>query len=146
MLQHMDLLMEELAACNLALTAIRAEASAKVEELTAHYVPEIELHRRRAAELDLEIREAERAYKQIIFAEGDRVKLEHGVLIRELKLRIYQSRKVLARLEELGRMEAIRIAKSVDWAVLESWTDEELAAAGTRRKPVEEFGYDLTIA
>jgi len=52
-------------------------------------------------------------------------------------------RNVLERLEEMGFSEAVRVAKSVDWDVLERWPDEKLNLVGTERVPKETIEYEL---
>jgi len=52
-------------------------------------------------------------------------------------------RGMLARLEEIGAVEAIKIVKSVDWDVLDKWTDERLIEVGTERGKKERFAYEI---
>ncbi len=60
--------------------------------------------------------------------ESDRLDLPHGALLYEVQRRVRRARQVLARLEEAGYTEAIRIAKSVDWEALERALPGLLAA------------------
>ena len=46
-------------------------------------------------------------------------------------------------LEQLGYTDGIKIEKRVNWAEIEKWSDEKLAAIGTERIEKEEFGYEI---
>lgn len=81
--------------------------------------------------------------KQMIFSGGDILKLPHGALIRALEDKVKIPREALAKCEELGFAEVIKIAKSLDREAVEKWTDEKLFLIGAERKPVETFSYDV---
>jgi len=81
--------------------------------------------------------------KQQIFADGDIRRLAHGALIRALEDKVKIPREALAKCEQLGFADVIKIAKSLDREAVEKWTDDKLFLIGAERKPVETFSYDL---
>jgi hypothetical protein len=81
--------------------------------------------------------------KDEIFGKLDRVELRNGVLLHGEEVKISIPRNALGKIEACGWEEAIRVAKSVDRSVVESWSDERLSAIGATRKPVESFSYEL---
>ena len=84
-----------------------------------------------------------KANRDDFFSESDRVDLRYGALLFAVEESIKRAREVLARLEEIGAAEAIIVTKSVNWDVLEDWTDERLIEAGTERKRTERYSYEI---
>ena len=113
--------------------AIRSKYSAEVERLSGEL---------KAREKDLvALMKKNRAS---LFDGVDKVKLEAGILLYGKELKVSIPRDALSKVEELGYHEAIRIAKSLDRAVVEAWPDERLFMIGARRKQVEKFDYELS--
>jgi len=79
-----------------------------------------------------------------LFTDGDRADLVHGALLFAVLKRVKRAKKVLEELERIGATEAIITVKSVDWDVLEGWTDERLIEVGTERKKEDKYSYELT--
>jgi len=75
--------------------------------------------------------------------ESERVDLRFGALLYAIEKRVKRAKDVLQRLEEIGAEEAIIVTKSVDWDVLEGWTDERLIEVGTERKRTEKYSYEV---
>jgi hypothetical protein len=69
--------------------------------------------------------------------------MPHGLLILTIETVPHKAGGVLAKLKELGRMDAIKVAESVDWDALVKWNDEQEAEVGIKGKLVETFGYEL---
>lgn len=84
-----------------------------------------------------------KSHRRELFAATDIVRLSHGALIRELASRVTIPRDALAKCEELGFADAIKIAKSLDREAVEKWPDARLLLIGAERKQREEFSYDL---
>jgi len=81
--------------------------------------------------------------KAVLFDGTDVVRLPNGSLIHHVAEKVSIPRDALARCEELGFDEVVKIAKSLDRDAVEKWPDERLILIGAERKPKEEFSYDL---
>lgn len=81
--------------------------------------------------------------KRILFDGRDIVQLDNGNLIYSKEPKVKIPRDALAKCEENKFTEAIKIAKSLDRAVVESWPNEKLFLIGAERKPAETFNYEL---
>lgn len=115
------------------LTRLREQWRARLQPLVA-----------RQTDLDQRIKELAKAHKEEFFTgESARLDLKHGALLYELRRRVKRARGVLERLEAEGYLEAIKIAKSVDWERLETWPEERLWLVGTERVAREYFGYEV---
>ena len=75
--------------------------------------------------------------------DSDRLELPHGALLYEVQRRVKRARGVLERLEAEGFMEAVKVAKSVDWDALETWPEEWLIFVGTERIKKEVYAYEV---
>ena len=88
----------------------------------------------------------EKSNRQEVFGPGDsvRVDLPHGALLYEKGSYVVKPRKVnvLANLKAHDLADGIRVVESVDWDVLNTWPEDKLALAGTRREVRETFGYE----
>jgi len=82
-------------------------------------------------------------HKPALFDGTDVVRLANGSLIHSVADKVSIPRDALARCEELGFAEVIKIAKSLDRDAVEKWPDERLILIGAERKQKEEFSYDL---
>jgi hypothetical protein len=81
--------------------------------------------------------------KIVLFDGTDIVRLVNGSLIHSVADKVSIPRDALAKCEELGFAEVIKIAKSLDRDAVEKWPDERLILIGAERKQKEEFSYDL---
>ena len=82
--------------------------------------------------------------KEYLFPDGmDQVTLEHGILLHGHGEHVAIPRNAIARCEAEGYLDAVKIAKSIDRAVVEKWPDEKLFMIGAERKPIEKFEYEL---
>jgi hypothetical protein len=116
---------------------------AEMETARKRYGDSLEAQRDYLKDLENTLRALMKSAKGQLFVGGDRVDLPHGVLIHALELKVNRARKMLERLEAIGRLDVIKVVKAVDWDLLETWSDDDLAAVGTHRKPVETFGYEV---
>ncbi len=141
--QDADDLLKEISSLRAVVADIAAEYEAAVERIREEY-------RQRMAPFNADLEKAEKeivalmkGHRREVFAAGDILALTHGALIRELAEKVKIPRDALAKCEALGFSEAVKIAKSLDRAVVEGWPDERLFLIGAERKLVEEFKYDL---
>ena len=123
--------------------AIQDEAEAEIAKIRGKYVAEIKDLESIIQTLDKKIKTLCKYEREELFAETQRVELQHGALLYHAEWKIKRARGVLDKLEELGMTEAIKVSKSVRWDVLEKWTDEKLFLVGTERKLKESFSYEL---
>jgi hypothetical protein len=81
--------------------------------------------------------------KAALFDGTEIVRLINGSLIHSVADKVSIPRDALAKCEELGFDDAVKIAKSLDREAVEKWPDERLILIGAERKQKEEFSYDL---
>jgi len=121
---------------------LERQAEAEMAATRERYEAELGLLKNQLVDLDKEIVSLMKQNKGPLFDGRDKVALENGALLFTKELRLSLARGTLARIEEHGFVEAIKVAKSVDRAIVEQWTDERLFLVGGKRKLVEKFGYE----
>lgn len=92
---------------------------------------------------DKEIKALMKSKTAPIFDGADKVKMAAGILLHTKDFKVTIPREALAKIEEQGWMEAVRIAKSVNRPVVEGWPEERLVVIGAKRKLVNKFGYEI---
>lgn len=132
------------------LTEALHHAEAKMEqELAAfkeRWSQDLAPTREQLAALDKELKVYARENHNLFFgkAESCRVNLPHGVLMYDRSDYVVKKRSLTwERLEALGFPEAVKVDKSVNWDLLNTWPEEKLWAVGTEKKTKETFGYEL---
>lgn len=125
-----------------------AHAQATMEQelgvVRARHQIQLAMSEARLTELDEQLRALMRGASEVLFPDGkDREPLANGILIHTVTSMVHKARGLLAKLKDLGRRDAIKVVESVDWDALDKWSDDQLKAVGTRRKPVETFGYEV---
>jgi len=81
--------------------------------------------------------------KATLFDGTDIVRLENGVLIYNKEKKVTIPKGALEKAEEQGLTDAIKITKSLDRGVVETWPDERLFLIGAMRKWVKKFNYEV---
>jgi len=81
--------------------------------------------------------------KAVLFDGRDQVNLTAGILLYGREYKLSLPRDALAKAEELGYGDAIKISKSLDRPVIETWPIERLFMIGGKKKLVEKFDYEL---
>ncbi len=76
--------------------------------------------------------------------DGDKVSLDHGIILYTKEDKVTIPKDAVERIEELGWKEGIKIVKNIDRPVIEKWTDEKLAAIGASKKPKESITWELS--
>jgi hypothetical protein len=138
-----EMLLKVIASCMDSTKQIDAEHQAAVERIDATFIDRLAPVTRTLDAARKDLIGLMRTEKRALFGVGDIRKLENGVLLRQLLEKVQIPRDALAKCEELGFDEVIRIAKSLDRAAVEKWTDERLFLIGATRKTKEEFNYEL---
>jgi hypothetical protein len=83
-------------------------------------------------------------HREELFPEGvDQVSLKHGVLLLGHGFKVSIPRDAIARCEEEGYLDCIKIQKSIDRAVIEKWPDAKFTVIGAVRKPSTSFEYEV---
>ncbi|HPO05385.1 MAG TPA: host-nuclease inhibitor Gam family protein [Bacillota bacterium] len=116
----------------------------EVAAIAEKYAPSINKLKEETAAVERQMLKVARDKKKEIFGAADIYATKYGRLIRELTEKITIPRDALAKCEEHGFDEAIRIAKSLDRAVVEKWPDERLFLVGAKKDMVEKITYELT--
>jgi hypothetical protein len=123
--------------------ALHAECEEAIQEAKARYALRIEARDVLLKSAVTALMQTMKFNKKILFDGTDVVNLPHGSLIHSVKDKVSIPRDALAKCEELGFDEVVKIAKSLDREAVEKWRDEKLFLIGAERKPKEEFSYDL---
>lgn len=123
--------------------ALEAEAEQVLKSTTEMYQQTLAPLRNELDALEKLLIKTMKKDKRILFAGRDIVQLENGNLLYSKEPKVTIPRDALAKCEENKFNEAIKIAKSLDRAVVESWPDERLFLIGAQRKPAETFNYEL---
>lgn len=125
------------------LDKLQSAAEAAIERVSAQYSTQMEPYKALLDRDEKTLLAIMKQSKNLLFDGTDIVRLPHGSLIRELADKVKIPRDALAKCEELGFDEVVKIAKSLDRDAVEKWPDERLLLIGAERKPKEEFSYDL---
>lgn len=125
------------------LEMIQAEADREFELLTEKYGILLEPLKMELKAKEKEIMRLMKSNRDNIFDGRDLVKLKNGILIYNKEEKVKIPRDALAKAEEQGLTEAIKIAKSLDRGVVEKWPDERLFLIGAERKMMEKFSYEV---
>jgi hypothetical protein len=137
-----DGILKELIELKSALTAVETAAIAAIERARDLYSDQVESLKDSLSEREKVLLALSRENKETLFADTDRVDLDHGALLYSTETRVKRARGTLERLKQAGLKDAIKIAESVNWDELESWPDKKLKAIGTRRVKKENFVYE----
>lgn len=139
-----DQLLMELGRAVADLDAADRHLNQEVEALRARWQAKIEPLYQARISLEQQVRDLAKQHREDIFAgEADRLDLPHGALLYSIQRRVRRGRGVLERLEAAGFLEAVKIAKSVDWDQLDGWPEEKLIFVGTERVAKEIYSYEV---
>lgn len=138
-----DAYLHEIAVRTADLRDLHAEAEMAIQEIWERYALRIEAQDVLLKSAIVALVQTMKHEKAVLFADTDVVNLAHGFLIRELADKVKIPKTALAKCEELGFDEVIKIAKSLDREAVEKWPDAKLFLIGAERKQKEEFSYDL---
>jgi len=139
-----DAILARLGALLAELEGANGQMAAEMEALQRRWQERLAPLERQKEELEGELFRWAKAHREEVFTgESCRVELRHGALLYEVQRRVVRARGVLARLQEMGLAEAIRVTEAVDWDRLESWPDERLEQVGTRRQRKENYSYEV---
>ncbi len=138
-----DKLLDAIGKATARLQASEAEAEKEIEGVRAHYARSIDPMRDRLKGLDKELIGLMKSRCVPLFDGKDTLKLLHGILLYAREMRVSIPRDALLKIEAAGWDEAVKIAKSVDRAMVEKWTDERLVVIGAKRKEKKTYSYEL---
>ena len=141
-----DKLLEELAALTSEAEHAQNEAQMELEAVRVKHEGPIGFLKGALLEKEKELRVLMKGKVVKLFDGKDTVALEHGILLHTKDWKVSIPRDALEKIEDHDWPEAIKVAKSVDRAVVERWTDERLFMIGAKRRLVEQFGYELLEA
>lgn len=141
--EQADALLEEMVEFSGMIETAEAEAEREIESIRRRYAADIDPLKEILNVLDRDLVGLMKKQKAKVFDGKDTVKLVHGILLYARKMRVTIPKDALIRIEGQGWKEAIKLAKSVNRAVVEKWPDERLVVIGAKRKAKETFGYEL---
>ena len=125
------------------LSVIDTEFEKELTALEVKYAPTIKGLKEKYTKIEKEMLGYAKKNKSFLFDGKDVFDVQYGRLIRELSEKVSIPRDALSKCEELGFIEAIRIAKSLDRAIVEKWPDEKLFLIGAKRDRVKKIGYEI---
>lgn len=120
-------------------------AEYEIERIRSQYSEKLSEYKAQIAALDKNIKSLTKKNKAEVFDGKDQVTLDHGILLWGKEKKVTIPRDALEKIEAQGWTEAVKIAKSVDRAVVEKWPVERLTVIGAVRKIMEKFSYELKI-
>lgn len=94
-------------------------------------------------ELDKRITQTMKGNVSEIFDGADKVTLDHGILLHLEKMKVTIPRDALEKIEDNGWNEAVKIAKSVDRAVVKNWPEERLVVIGAKKTLKDVYEYEI---
>ena len=124
----------------------QGRANAALESLAATWRERLKPLQERLAILNLDLRALEKQERLAFFGESEdcRVDLPQGALIFQMSRHVKKVKSLTwEALEEAGFPEAVRVVKSVDWDLLETWPEEKLIMVGTERVKKENYSYEV---
>lgn len=136
-------ILSEIAVLKEQIRAIEKVANEQMEEIVARQGTALKPLIEQLTLKDKEIKTLMKSKTVEVFDGADKVKLDSGVLLHAKEFKLSIPREALAKIEQQGWTEAVRIAKSVNRAVVEGWPEERLVVIGAKRKLVDQFGYEL---
>ena len=142
--KNADQLLKDIGKATIKLQFSEAEAEKEIEVVRAHYARSIDPLRDRLKGLDKELITLMKSRRVPLFDGKDTLKLLHGILLYAREMRVSIPRDALSKIEAAGWDEAVKIAKTVDRAMVEKWADERLVVIGAKRKAKETYSYELT--
>ena len=126
------------------LADIELEYQLEAAALKERFYARLTVNQEALERLDTELVKLMREHRDELFPEGtDQVTLKHGVLLHGHGYKVTIPRDAIARCEEEGYDDAVKIVKSIDRAVIEKWADAKLTVIGAKRKPIEKFEYEV---
>jgi len=142
LMEQADAILEDMVNLDDALTRIRQRHQDEITRINRVFAGEMSPIIVEIQANEVAIKRLMKSGKDKLFAGGDIVYLDHGNLIYAQGDHVVIPRDALAKCEELGFSEAIKIAKSLDREKIEKWADEKLVLIGAERKPVETYNYE----
>jgi phage host-nuclease inhibitor protein Gam len=125
---------------------METDANAEMEALAARYRDQLSRTQQSIRDKEAELQKLMKAGRSVFFAAGDVCLLASGSLLRQVenKVRIHGKKdEVVGRLEAAGFHEAVKVEKTFDRDLINTWNDMKLGLIGAERKAVETFNYDL---
>lgn len=123
--------------------ALEAEAEQVIRTTTELYKQTLSPIKEELEALEKLLVKTMKKDKRILFDGRDIVQLDNGNLIYSKGPKVTIPRDALVKVKEAGFTEAVKVAESLDRAIVESWPDEKLFLIGAERKPAETFNYEL---
>ena len=116
---------------------LHAEAEAAMQEVKARYALRIEARDVLLKSAITALMQTMKVNKAVLFDGTDVVPLVNGSLIHSIADRVSIPRDALAKCEELGFDEVIKISKSLDRDAVVKWRDDRLFLIGAERRKKE---------
>jgi len=137
-----DGVLDELGIRTSELTALQEQAEAEIAAVREKYGARVGRISDEIKALDKEVKSLAKNNIEI-FDGKDQITLPHGILLHGKEKKVIIPKGALEKIEAQGWDEAIKIAKSIDRAVVEKWPVEKLVMIGAKRRTVETFNYEL---
>jgi hypothetical protein len=142
-LERAQAFLEDIAGIQARVRALEEQAEKEIRKIEERFRPLIEEQRGWLLQVEKDLLSLMKKEKAAVFADGDKVSLPCGLLLRAIEDKLKLPRDALDRVEEMGWLEAVRITKSLDRGVVASWPIERIAAIGGDRRKIEVFKYEV---
>jgi Na+/phosphate symporter len=140
---QIDNILACLGACTEDLARLGSQMETEMASVRKVYDQSMAADKDKIARLEADLENLVVKYRTAVLKGKDRLDLRYGAVMLKTEIRVKRIRDMLARLEEAQRMELIKIAKMVDWDMVEKLSDADLKALGTKRIPRDRFSYEL---
>lgn len=141
--EEAEILLENIQSTTTIIADLEAEFNAAALRLQADYETLLAPWRTKLAADEKTLQRLMKSARRVLFADGDIVYLQNGNLLYAKGDRVVIPRGALAKCEEQGFADVIKVAKSLDREKIEKWPDELLVLIGAERKPTETFNYEI---
>ncbi|MBW2052731.1 MAG: host-nuclease inhibitor Gam family protein [Deltaproteobacteria bacterium] len=141
--EQADQILAELSALKTQIETLEGQAEAEMAEIRENYQARLAGPKEKLCGLEKTLSSLMKRNIAAVFDGREKVSLKHGFLLHTRELKASIPRNALDKIEEQGWLEAVKVSKSVDRAVVEKWPDERLVVIGGKRRHVEKFTYEV---
>ena len=122
---------------------LEASAEAELGAIREQYAARLAPLTEELAARDKDLVRLMKEHRAELFAGDDKVVLDAGILLYGKDWKVTIPRGALGKAEAAGYHEAIKVAKNLDRALVETWPEERLFMIGARRRLLERYTYEL---
>jgi len=141
--EHANILLQVIAQQEAKIARLDASAADEIKAVTEKYSGRIDQLSERMRATEKELIGLMKENKTTLFDGRDQVNLTAGILLYGKEYKVSLPRDALTRAEHHSYTDAIKISKSLDRSIVETWPVERLFMIGGKKKLVEKFDYEV---